>query len=354
MFIAIRTDASTDIGTGHVMRCLTLAEALRERGHEVEFICRSHPGNLQSHIAAQRFNVNMLPSPTSAADDDALSHAGWLGCSQQQDAIDTIEALNGRQTDWLITDHYALDHRWHQSLRGHAQRIMVIDDLADRVHDCDLLLDQNYVVDMDTRYRGLIPDACRMLTGHRYSLLRQEFLRAREHAQVRRSLNKVLVFFGGVDQHGLTMRALDALQGLDLEVTVIAGNSNLRADEIEARCADLASVRFHRSVDDMATQILDADLAIGGGGTTTWERCYLGLPAIVITLAENQVPLSEAVAAAGASVLVGDVHTTADIIRQTLDTFITDGDRISTVSAAASELMQDHVGAAGVTEEMER
>ena len=173
MRVVFRADASVTIGTGHVMRCLTLAEALRKAGAEVAFVCRELDGNLAGLIEARGFDVHVLPPLEPPTDPLTWTAAHW-----HEDAAQTASFLKTR-ADWLVVDHFALEHRWEKEMREHANRLMVIDDLADRVHDCDLLLDQNYLQE-PARYDTLVPAHCRKLLGPAYALLRDEFRRARE------------------------------------------------------------------------------------------------------------------------------------------------------------------------------
>ena len=174
MTIIFRTDASLLIGSGHVMRCLTLADELRLRGSNVMFICREHPGNLIDLIKDKGFTVAALQQPKTEyfMTPEDVAHAAWLGVSWKNDATDTIPILGKTKPSWLIVDHYAIDCRWENMLRHHVGKIMVIDDLADRSHDCDLLLDQNLYQDMETRYNHLVSNSCLKFLGPKFALLR--------------------------------------------------------------------------------------------------------------------------------------------------------------------------------------
>ncbi len=173
--LAIRVDASTRMGLGHLVRCRTLAQELRAQGAEVRFICRAHPGHQIDALAADAFATISLPAPPNDIDTGesaaAEDYARWLGVPQHQDAVETLAALSGWRPDWLVVDHYGLDVDWAQLLRPHVGRILVIDDLANRLHDADLLLDQNYATDGARRYAGLLPASALTLIGPRYALL---------------------------------------------------------------------------------------------------------------------------------------------------------------------------------------
>lgn len=299
MNIVFRTDASLLMGSGHVMRCLTLAGELRLRRAEVTFICREHLGCLISLIVDKGYQVTCLPKAGCeyAVRPDDVDHAEWLGVSWEQDAAETIAALGQIGFDCLIIDHYAIDCRWERTLRPHVGRIMVIDDVADRPHECDLLLDQNLYVGMENRYNGLVPDYCIRLLGPKYALLRPEFTEYLRDMRPRDgSVKSIFIFFGGSDPSNETTKALKAIKLLDLPdvaLDVVAGVANPHRDEIRSLCALMPNTTYHCQVDNMAELMATADLAIGGGGTITWERCFLGVPAMVIAIADNQVETTE-------------------------------------------------------------
>jgi len=294
--ILIRTDASVQIGTGHVMRCLTLADELRRRGAEVVFVCREFDGNLCGYIEEKGYVVHRLPVSDIQEQNiqNNLKHAVWLGADWQTDARQVEEIIKGIDTlpDWLVVDHYALDERWEEYLRPYLKKIMVIDDLADRVHDCDLLLDQNFYENLESRYDGLVPARCKKLLGHKYALLRPEFREARKNLRKRDGhVKRIMIFFGGSDPTNETTKALEAVRMLnrpDIAVDVVVGAFNPHREVIEQVASDLPYCTCHFNVKDMASLMAKADLVVGAGGTTVWERCALGLPSLVTTVAENQ------------------------------------------------------------------
>lgn len=314
MNIVFRTDASLNIGSGHVMRCLTLADELRQRGCFNTFICREHSGNLIALIRQKGYNVATLPkkSENFISSPDGVAHSAWLEAPWKQDAIDTITALEGNTPAWLIVDHYALDHRWEERLRPHVDRIMVIDDLADRPHDCDLLLDQNLYPDMVTRYKNLVPDECRILIGPGHALLRPEFATARKSLRKRDgTIQRILVFFGGTDPSNETEKTLKALSSVTdrcFSVDVVVGGGNINKEQIRDYCSASNGFSFHCQVDNMAELMAEADLAIGAGGTTTWERCAVGLPSLVIAVADNQIGIGRSADKAGAVCYLGEAE----------------------------------------------
>ncbi|MDD2855498.1 MAG: UDP-2,4-diacetamido-2,4,6-trideoxy-beta-L-altropyranose hydrolase [Desulfuromonadaceae bacterium] len=311
MNILFRTDSSLQIGSGHVMRCLTLADELRQHGGDIMFVCRQHPGNMIGLIEGKGYQVVRLAQAETeyAVEPEDLAHAAWLGVAWQQDASDTITAVGDTKPEWLIVDHYALDRRWEEMLRPNVGKIMVIDDLADRPHDCDLLLDQNLYEGMETRYDNLVPKSCHKLLGPKNALLRPEFAAARKNLRKRDGqVKRVLVFLGGVDPTNETEKALQALAGINdrqFDVDVVVGGGNLHKEQINKICLENDGFHYHCQVDNMAELMAAADLAIGAGGATTWERCSLGLPSISVVIADNQYETTKAVEAAGATIHLG-------------------------------------------------
>lgn len=276
------------------MRCLTLADALKSHGARTCFVCRHLPEYLAGKLAEHGHELRLIASAASQGQVEelhGLAHASWLGVSQETDAADSLQALSGESWDWLVVDHYALDSLWESAMRQAASRIMAIDDIADRQHDCEILLDQNYYDDMEARYRNKVPAHCWLLLGPRYALLREEFRQLRTRVQGRQGeVRRLLVFFGGVDAENHTGRAIAALSGLDLpgvQVVVVIGSQHPRRDLIEAECAR-SGYACHVQTDRMAELMAKADLALGAGGTAVWERCCLGLPTVAISTARNQ------------------------------------------------------------------
>lgn len=314
MKVAIRADASVPIGSGHVMRCLSLAIELQRRDVQVVFVCRDLPVHLGELILSHGFRLHRLlalaaSSRVQLAEASSVPQA-WLGLSWQTDCNETHAALDGSKIDWLIVDHYGLDAKWESAMRTVATRIMVIDDLADRMHDCDLLLDQNVYDDMEQRYSHLVPPSCRKLLGPRFALLRQEFSRERARARIRDgAMRKILVFLGDADSTNITtkvMRAVKSLARSDIKYDVVIGASNPNTLEIELLSKDLPNMTLSRQVSNMAELMTDADLCIGAGGTTMWERFCMGLPSIVIPIAANQFESAQALARMGKIFCVTD------------------------------------------------
>jgi len=357
MNVVFRVDASVRIGTGHLFRCMTLAESLRERGAQIRFISREHTGNLISLLHQRDLQVITLPG--QAINDPAMleAYSSWLGATQSEDAEQTIKALNDFKPDWLVVDHYGIDAEWEQEIRPHVGRLMVIDDLFNRRHDCDVLLNQNYYPDGKRRYSGLVrEDTCRLLVGQRYALLRPEYASFRKNLRIRDGkVKRVLVFFGGTDPQNMTGMALDALSldGLKhLEVDVVIGSNNPNRNLIERQVANRDRTTLYEPRPNLADLMAWADLAIGAGGTTTWERMCLGLPAVIVTIAENQRPFAEALSEKKLAFYAGHSSevSTENLFKFVLG-LISDSSLLAEVSAQ-NNVMVDGLGAERVREAM--
>jgi UDP-2,4-diacetamido-2,4,6-trideoxy-beta-L-altropyranose hydrolase len=276
--IAIRVDGGTQIGSGHVMRCLCLAGELARSGGHVAFLCRDLPGNLSARIEREGYPVVRFGD----------SPVPWT-----QDCDETREFLERARPSWLIVDHYGLAADWERAVRTSTTRLLAIDDLADRPHECDVLLDQNYLgPDTLTRYSGLVPSHCRQMLGPRYALLQREYANLGPAVVPRAGdVRRVLVFFGGTDatnETGKALRALARPELLHLAVDVVLGANHPAPEEVAALALERPGTTLHRSLPTLAGLMFRADLAIGAGGTTTSERMCMRLPSVVITVAANQ------------------------------------------------------------------
>jgi len=295
MNILFRVDSSTKIGIGHVMRCLTLAQVLKDSGSSIEFVCRKLEGNLIEKIRSSGFFVYELEVFEGVKVDSKLKHSHWLGVTQQQDADDCIDILKAKKIDWLIIDHYALDEEWQKKLKYYCESLMVIDDLADRKHQCNVLLDQNFGRNYKD-YEKLTLKSTKLLMGAQYALLRPEFEKWRRYSLDRRKVvnfKSLLINMGGTDPNNITERVIEKLQASnlpkDIVVTVVMGETAPYLQSVKACASKLpyySEVKVN--VDNMAEIMANTDIAIGASGSTTWERCCLGVPTIQLITAYNQ------------------------------------------------------------------
>ena len=295
MKVVFRVDASDAIASGHVTRCLTLAAALRRRGAECVFISRQVSGNLLSRVVAAGFEQRVLPGQHelhAVSDTTEESRESLI-----DDAMNTIKALGCERPRWMVVDHYAIDSEWERLVQPHVDEILVIDDLANRPHQCDVLLDQNFSLLGEQRYADLVRHDTRLLCGPRYALLQPEFAQYRATLDRQRSSAlRAFVSFGGSDLDNLTGLTLEAflapeLAGIALDVAI--GRNNPHRDALKESIARRPGARAHIAPDTLAPLMARADFAVGAGGSTTWERFCLDLPSVVVALAQNQVQTCE-------------------------------------------------------------
>jgi UDP-2,4-diacetamido-2,4,6-trideoxy-beta-L-altropyranose hydrolase len=348
MQVAFRTDASLQIGTGHVMRCLTLADALYEQGAQSRFVCRAHEGHMMDLIAERGYQVDALPKPHSEIPNTVgdLAHASWLGVDWSTDARQTQQFLADTKLNWLIVDHYALDHRWESALRSVCNRMMVIDDLADRRHDCDLLLDQNYGSSAE-RYAGLVQAECTQLLGPEFALLKPIYAKLRAEQRVRSGkIERVLIYFGGgadpMNLTGIALRAFQDPELMKIELDIVVGSGYANKEELETAAGARGKIRIHTQLPDLSELMVNADLAIGAGGATTWERCCLGLPSIVVSIADNQRPACEAMAVDDLIQYLDHVdNITPEVIREQVTGLLGKPERLSELSKKCMKIVDD-------------
>ncbi|SFM81902.1 UDP-2,4-diacetamido-2,4,6-trideoxy-beta-L-altropyranose hydrolase [Marinobacter pelagius] len=361
MLVVLRADASIEIGTGHVMRCLTLADELKRQGHQCLFICREHEGHLGELIVSKGYELYLLPASRSSKEQSSERaknpHADWLGVSWQQDAEQTLEVLSAVEADWLVVDHYALDARWERQVVATVGQILVIDDLADRDHECSLLLDQN-LGRVASDYDQRVPAHCVRLIGPEYVLLRPEFARLRQRSLKRRQqpqLKSILISLGGIDKTNVTGQVLRAIAESSLpseiKLDIIMGAASPHLEEVRDQAQRLRfSVTVSVNVSDMAERMCEADLSIGAAGSTSWERCCLGLPAIVVVLADNQRLAAQALKEEDVAIIVDS----GESVRTVLDRMMTDGSlttSLASMARAGSELV-DGMGCNRVVSEL--
>lgn len=316
MKVVFRADSSIAMGTGHVMRCLTLAEELKKNhAAHIFFITRALPGHMANSIQSKGYQLTLLPEPVQdfQPDPDDVAHAKWLNVPWAVDAEETIKAIVNVKPDWLIVDHYSLDARWHRLLRPYVGHILAIDDLADRKLYCDILLDQTFGREQKD-YKKLLIEDCRMLLGSRFALLRPEFAELRPQAIHQRKcfdgIKRILVTMGGTDPNNATAKVLDSLAQIDWStaplIDVILGGQAPHLEFIRKLVENHPlKVVVSTDVTDMAMRMLKADLAIGAGGSTSWERCCLGLPTLIICLGQNQKRILREIEKAGAAINLG-------------------------------------------------
>lgn len=358
--IVFRADASTMMGVGHVMRCLTLADALREHGGDSVFICRDHPGHMGKLIVERGHRLELLPLADKVAiAADRVGYAAWLGDTEAGDAAATIAVLAGHRPDWVVADHYTLAAEWETAVGAHCEHLMVIDDLADRAHRCDLLLDQTFGRNA-AAYAPLVPAAARLFCGAEFALLRPEFAALREQSLRRREdvgqVTQILLNLGGVDADNVTGAVLDALESAslprDCRAKVVLGWQAPWVDDVRRKAGEASfEIEVLQEVDDMAQLMAESDLAIGAAGSSSWERCCLGLPTVMIVLADNQRMIAEQLAASGVASVVSRDRPPADL-STAVSALVRDASARRAMSARAASIV-DGLGTSRIVDAME-
>ena len=322
MRFAFRVDSSPKIGMGHLMRCLTLATGLRQRGFECYFICRDFSGNGVQHIRDNGFQLELLSIEGIELDST------WLGVPQLQDANDTTDILSKTCVDWLIVDHYDIDKIWEAEARSKFpdMKIMVIDDLANRMHDCDVLLDQTYGRSV-SEYHALVPADTKFCMGTEFALLKTRFKQLREqNLRNEKPPNEkchILVTLGGghnfipIQVIGEVLRQLAT--EYEFSATVLTGST---PQELLGDYKNMGSrIELISFSNDIENEMMKADFVIGAGGGTSWERCCLGLPTVVLTIADNQIEIAKILDKKKAGI---SVKTTAEDISSAVIEMLSD------------------------------
>jgi UDP-2,4-diacetamido-2,4,6-trideoxy-beta-L-altropyranose hydrolase len=366
MKIAFRVDASHKIGTGHVMRCLTLADELKALGAACFFICREHEGHLFGLIESRGFEIQSLGAPEVEESDietcqgigaEPYRHSNWLGVDEEIDAREALDVLNGASAQWVVIDHYGIGAFWERMVKSSGCKILVIDDLADRPHECDMLLDQNYLGESTTsRYESLLSKDVTCFLGPKYTLLRPEFslmgscLPARDG-----EIHRILIFMGGSDLHNDTLKIVEVLnlpQFSKLTLEVVLGVNHPDPHSIVMALQSRPKSHVHRALPSLVGLMCRCDFMIGAGGTTTWERMCLGLPSLVLGIAHNQLEINRALAEAGLILDMGDRECLVqeDLI-QTLEGLFSDPELLKNQSQKMMALV-DGKGAKNIAQRM--
>ena len=284
--IFIRVDSSTKIGYGHLIRCLALADTLK-KSFKINFICTNLNGNLISQICKKKFEVFRFNTKSQRI-------------NVKKDAEKTISIIKKHRNkkSLLILDSYILSQEWENRVKPYVKRLIVIDDLMNRKHSCDLIIDQNLHTQMNSLYTKSVPKNCVKLLGPDYAILRNQFIAQRKYARIRSlPIKNILVSFGGTDNENHTLHALTSLKKLnsDVNVNVVTGTANIGKKIIKNFCKKNFNYNYFEQVENMVKLMQVADLCIGSSGTTTWERCCVGLPAIAIVASNDQKDIASAV-----------------------------------------------------------
>jgi len=279
--IVFRVDGDANLGLGHVMRCLTLANVFNQSGYEILFISSKVSVVIGQYIENSNFKVQYISE----------------GDTAEYDAKQCLGIIKDLHVHMLVVDHYQIDECWEKLIRGKGIRLMVIDDLANRQHVCDILLDSSYGR-KECEYKPLTNPECQYLLASDYCLLRPEFKNSSAQAKIKREQTKeidnILINFGATDHKRLSIRCIDIIKRLNFEggIHVLISSTSKWLKEFEEKCSTATNIKLHVDAKNVATLMLNADLAIGSMGTSSWERCCLGLPTIGIVVADNQINIS--------------------------------------------------------------
>jgi UDP-2,4-diacetamido-2,4,6-trideoxy-beta-L-altropyranose hydrolase len=336
--VFIRADASARIGGGHVMRCLTLADELRDRGAHICFVASQMPEAIAARLRVQGHELQMMERVSKP----------------EADAAQLAPLLRQTTCDWLIVDHYGLDARWERELQGLVGAMLVVDDLADRPHACQVLLDQNFYAGAESRYERWVDVHTRCLLGPQYALLRPQFAAARESVDELQP-ERLFVSVGASDPHRICECSLEALRILADDAPaadIVAGADALLFSRLAAAAADLPNVKIHGFVDDIAALMARCTIAIGAGGSSTWERCALGLPSLVVVVADNQRRMAVDLAKAQVIELLGEATAvTANTLAGAVARLLGERERRSQMRRASLQLV-DGFGARRVANQL--
>lgn len=292
MRVAVRVDASRAIGTGHVRRMVALARGLESCGADVRFVWRDLGIDVAAMLPLAEWALPALPAPSGdfIADAGAPDHAHWAGVSAKQDAAETLAAIRDFAPDWVVVDHYGFAADWHEAMRdGCGARIAVIDDLADRALAADVVVDHNHHADHRAKYAEVLATPAWVLGGPRFALLGSAFAEA-ERLVVADNVASIGVFMGGVDADGMSVAVLDAIDaaGFAAPVEVVTTSANPGLEALRARVAARPGASLTVDLPDLAAFFARHQLQVGAGGGATWERCCIGAPTILLSVAENQ------------------------------------------------------------------
>ena len=292
MNIVFRNDSSFKIGTGHTRRSLSLAVHLKSLGANCKFVCRNDPGNINDLVRS--CNIPLIEFNNNRIEDEINAVRG---------------AFNEENLDWIIIDSYLIDIETETALRPHVSKILVIDDFSDRHHDCDLFL--NPSIGTEKLTRSLLPVGCQILLGSKYAMVSEKFIQQSKVPRVQKEkVKNVMVFFTSGDDNGETLKALEGLKDLGFKITVVL-NDECKTNRTVSNMCTAKNWTIYNYVENMSDLIGSVDLVVGSGGSSNFERCLLGVPAIVSALSEDQINIAEQLSEIGAVIYLGPSKTVA-------------------------------------------
>ena len=293
--ILFRTDSSIIMGSGHVMRCLTLADELKKKGCKTLFVSRDLPGQNFKEIESRGHCLKILPRPKDYFDVNINknSYEEWMGVTQEYDAEEFKNVLIDEKFDWIVVDHYSLGQEWEKQMKNISEKILVFDDLVERKHECNLLLNHTNLPGIKKKYKGLVSNNTKLLLGPKYLLLSPIFLKTKKRKPNKNGIIKrIFIYYGSIDPSNETGKAIESLIIMDrreIIVDVVIGRNNVNMEKIKILVSKMKNAYLHVQLPYLAEIMAKADLALCAGGYTLWEQIFLGLPSLVTGIAENQV-----------------------------------------------------------------
>lgn len=342
--ILFRVDSSPDIGIGHIIRCLSLADSLKRKGVNSQFICRSHIGSLHRLISDKGYKVHLLPgqNTTIIADtnDTPTKYETWLGTSPCNDAHETIDIILKlpEQVDTLCLDHYGINQEWCELIRPYAKRLLAIDDLANRFLDCDWILNQSPQA-IPSDYHCLTPKQCLKLVGAQFALVNSDIYAFRTASLARKKRDKVstaLIAFGGGDPDNYSEKSALIARNLGYNALIIATEAFPYLSQLEQLSRSDNKVELHINISptQVGKLISDSDIAFGAAGGGALERCCLGLPTFTLLTAKNQTEQFNALLNANAIIPLEQDKLQSNTIKKILKNI-----HLNQVTKAAAELI---------------
>lgn len=326
MNIGIGVEASKARGFGHLARCLTIGKIARKRGHDVVYFCSQSSADFFPFIEKDNFPVIELNTTVGFYDPNFIESFK--------------EQLTKESIDFLIVDNYAVEEGWESKVKNSVKKLLVIDDLAEKHHNCDYLLDYNPWKSFPSRYDSLVTQSCKKLLGPTYILLREEFFAVKTKIKTRSSLQRIFVNFGGTDSANQVPKVLSALGNWPNPLTVILGSSHPHSHDLKDMYKNKDQWLFVEQTNEISRYMLECDLAIGAGGITSWERAFLGLPSLLISVADNQIEAAQHLEDCGAAIYLGHYpEVTASRIEKEVENMTSD--KLQSLSLAGLEMFKN-------------
>lgn len=341
MRVVIRTDASSEMGVGHARRCLSVARALAQNGVDAQFVVREHALDYDRLLGDGEFPIAVLPSGQQGGGGADIPHGRWAGVDAPIDVEQTLAAIAGVRPDWVLIDHYGFDARWHRAVAAATgARIAVIDDLADRRLDCDMVIDPNWHKGHSAKYRSVLDRPASILGGAKYALLDPIYL-TRTPASPERPVASIGVFMGGADTPNATLAAIEALDlsGFEGPVEIVSTSVNAQLDSLAKAVAARRDTTLTVDLPNLADFYLRHALHVGAGGSATWERAYCGVAVIAAICADNQEHVLGPLEGLGVVKLHASRPINPHQMAQELDDLIRNPERRAALSRNASRLV---------------